>query len=108
MGSNFTFTTLLGDLDLLGYLEPLGDYDALIKHAETYRIGDLVAKTIGLDDLIRIKEHIKRPKDRESLAQLRAIKQVRAEMEREGPSLEHLPHMRCEQHDHDVEHQGDE
>jgi hypothetical protein len=36
---------------------------------------------IGLDDLIRIKRHINRPKDRESLPQLEAIKRLR---EQEG------------------------
>ena len=32
---------------------------------------------ISLDDLIRVKEHIRRPKDRESLMQLQAIKKLR-------------------------------
>ena len=32
---------------------------------------------VGLDDLIRIKEHINRPKDRDSLMHLRAIKKLR-------------------------------
>jgi hypothetical protein len=77
LGSNFTLTTPIGDLDLLGWVEPLGDYDALIPHAEIYHSvdGDLV--TISLDDLIRIKEHIGRPKDRESLLHLRAIRDLR-------------------------------
>jgi len=38
-------------------------------------------QVIGLDDLIRIKRHIKRPKDKESLLQLEAIKRLR---EQEG------------------------
>jgi predicted nucleotidyltransferase len=38
-------------------------------------------QVIGLDDLIRIKRHINRPKDRESLLQLEAIKRLR---EQEG------------------------
>jgi hypothetical protein len=29
LGSNFTLTTRVGDLDLLGYLEPLGGYEAI-------------------------------------------------------------------------------
>ena len=76
LGCNFTFLT---DLDLLGHVEPLGGYDELIRNIETYEIGGMELKVIGLDDLIRIKEHICRGKDLESLYQLRAIKQVREE-----------------------------
>ena len=79
LGSNFTFNTNAGPLDLLGWVEPIGDYDALVKHAFTTRIGDLDLKLIDLDDLIRIKEHIRRPKDQESLRQLLAIKRIRQE-----------------------------
>ncbi len=78
-GSNYTFDTDFGKFDLLGWVEPLGDYDALLKNSEKYVIGDMEIQTIGLDDLIRIKEHIGRAKDRESLLQLLAIKRIRAE-----------------------------
>lgn len=81
MGCNFTFNTDHGKLDLLGWVEPLGDYDALVKNAETWEFAGMVLKTINLEDLIRIKEHIQREKDKESLVQLRAIKQVRREAE---------------------------
>lgn len=76
-GLNFTLTTKLGDIDLLGELEPVGGYEAVIPRAEEYEIGLLVIRTIALDDLIRIKEHTKRAKDAESLLQLKAIKQLR-------------------------------
>jgi hypothetical protein len=36
-------------------------------------------RVIGLDDLIRIKRHLSRPKDRESLLHLEAIKRLREE-----------------------------
>ena len=35
LGCNFTFDTPLGDLDLIGYLEPLGDFEAILPSAET-------------------------------------------------------------------------
>lgn len=76
-GSNFTLTTDCGDFDLLGYLEPIGGYDDLIDRAETVELGSFAVRVIGLDDLIRIKSHIGRPKDRESLLQLQAIKRLR-------------------------------
>ena len=79
LGENFTFNTSVGPLDLLGWVEPLGNYDELIKHAETYPVGGEHVRTISLDDLIRVKEHIRRPKDRDSLFQLQAIKRLRQE-----------------------------
>jgi len=82
LGSNFTFTTSIADLDLLGWVEPLGDYEVLLKHATTVRVGETDLSVIHLDDLIKIKQHIRRPKDQDSLMQLLAIKKVREEQAR--------------------------
>lgn len=79
LGNNYTFDTSLGKLDLLGWVEPIGDYEALRAQAETYPVGDLRLSVISLDQLIRIKEHIGRSKDRDSLYQLLAIKRLREE-----------------------------
>ena len=79
LGCNFTFDTPFGDLDLFGFLEPIGDFEAISAGAESMDLGGLSVKVINLDDLIRIKEYIRRPKDQESLFQLRAIKKIRAE-----------------------------
>jgi predicted nucleotidyltransferase len=82
LGQNYTF--VVDDeypLDLLGYLEPIGTYEDLLPRAETVTIGGRPILIIGLEDLIRIKRHINRPKDRESLLQLEAIKRLR---EQEG------------------------
>lgn len=77
LGSNFTLRTLAGDLDLIGHVEPLGGYDELSKRAETIRVGDVDLKVIALDDLIRIKQHLDRPRDHDSLRHLLAIKRLR-------------------------------
>ena len=77
LGSNYTLITEIGTLDLLGWVEPLGEYDALLPASETYQLGEFTVRTIGLNDLIRVKEHIGRSKDRESLLQLLAIRQLR-------------------------------
>lgn len=78
-GNNYTLETELGPLDLLGWVEPLGAYDELLPRCEQYDIGGMVIRTIGLDDLIRVKQHIGRAKDRESLLQLLAVKKLREE-----------------------------
>lgn len=79
-GSNYTFDTSVGKVDLLGWVEPLGDFEALIQRAEPYPVGDMLLHVISLDDLIRVKEHVGRAKDRDSLYQLLAIKRIRDEM----------------------------
>src|SRR5437870_449065 len=32
-GNNYTFDTVLGKVDLLGWVEPIGDYEGLLKNA---------------------------------------------------------------------------
>jgi predicted nucleotidyltransferase len=82
LGQNYTFE-VDGEypLDFLGYLEPIGTYEDLLPRTETMSIGGRGTRVIGLDDLIRIKRYLGRPKDRESLLQLEAIKRLR---EQEG------------------------
>ena len=83
LGSNFTLQTVFGDLDRMGWVEPIGDYEALAPRVETYDVGSLRLQVISLEDLIRVKEHLGRSKDRDSLYQLMAIRRVREE-ERRG------------------------
>jgi predicted nucleotidyltransferase len=79
-GSNYTFDTpRQGALDILGYVEPIGGFDQVNAKAANWKVGELNLRVIDLDDLIRIKQHINRPKDRESLYQLLAIKRLREE-----------------------------
>lgn len=84
LGDNFTFSTDFGDFDLLGYLEPLGGYEQLMKNVERYQFGDHVLQVIGLDDLIKIKQHIARDKDRDSLRVLLGIKEDRIRNQNSG------------------------
>jgi hypothetical protein len=78
-GSNFTFDTPWIGFDILGHVEPLGGYDQLLPRSEREIVGTKALLMISLDDLIRVKEHIKRAKDGESLMQLLAIKRIREE-----------------------------
>ena len=79
LGSNFTFDTNIGPLDLLGWVEPFGTYEELLPRAESTSIGQHPVRIIGLDDLIAVKQHIRRPKDQAALFQLLAIKKIREE-----------------------------
>ena len=82
LGQNYTFE-VDGEypLDFLGYLEPIVTYEDLLPHEEAVSIGGRPTQMIGLDDLIRIKRYLGRPRDRESLLQLEAIQRLR---EQEG------------------------
>jgi hypothetical protein len=83
LGSNFTFNTDLGPLDLLGWVEPFGLYEELAKRAETVDLEGTSVSVICLDDLIRIKQHIGRPKDKMALIHLEAIKKLKEQTEPE-------------------------
>jgi predicted nucleotidyltransferase len=79
LGANFTFDTDCGPLDLLGWVEPFGTYEALLPGSELIDVGGIGLRVIGLDDLIAIKQHIRRPKDQVTLLQLEALKRLRDE-----------------------------
>ncbi len=79
LGSNFTFNTDLGPLDLLGWVEPFGAYEDLASRALIIPVGAVDLLTISLDDLIAIKKHIGRPKDKAALVQLEALKRCQEE-----------------------------
>lgn len=76
LGNNYTFNTPYGPLDLLGWVEPVGDYDAVAANADVVDFDGAPLRVMSLGDLIRIKRHINRPKDRESLQHLLAIQRV--------------------------------
>ncbi len=63
----------------MSWVEPIGDFAELMKTAQRYPVGEMNLAVIDLDDLIGIKRHVNRPKDRESLFQLLAINRIREE-----------------------------
>lgn len=66
--------TDLGHIDVLRTCEPVGDYDRLHARAGSIEIDGISHELIDIDDLIAIKEHVGRPKDLVTAAQLRAIR----------------------------------
>ena len=79
LGSNFTFQTDFGPLDLLGWVEPIGMYEGLLPKSISMSLGDIKVQVIGLDDLIRIKRHLSRPKDQGMLHQLEELRRLQNE-----------------------------
>jgi predicted nucleotidyltransferase len=72
-GLNFTLTTDLGDIDLLGELVGCETYSDLLPHSFEVEAFGVCFKCIDLPTLIRIKEAAGRPKDREAIAELRVL-----------------------------------
>ena len=72
--------------DLLAHVEPLGDFERVAKNAARFDINGRPVLAISLDDLITVKRHINRPKDREALFYLEAIKRLRDEEGTEASS----------------------
>ena len=73
MGLNFTFTTTLGDLDLLGEVAGGGTYEALLPHTFVVEAFGVKFKCVDLPTLIKLKRAAGRPKDLEALAELQAL-----------------------------------
>jgi len=76
-GLNFTLTTRLGDLDLLGEVVGGGNYKELLPHTFTVEAFGVKFKCVDLPTLIKLKRAAGRPKDLESIAELQALLEER-------------------------------
>lgn len=72
-GLNFTLSTSLGDLDLLGEVVGGGTYEQLLPHTLRLRLHDADIDVVTLPQLIRLKRAAGRPKDLEAIAELEAL-----------------------------------
>lgn len=72
-GLNFTLTSDLGDIDLLGEIVGGGTYEQLEPHTERLSVYGRELRVIDLPALIRAKRAAGRPKDLEALAELEAL-----------------------------------
>ena len=72
-GLNFTLTTTLGDLDLLGEVVGGGTYEELLPHTRRLRVFDTEMAVVTLSQLIRLKRAAGRPRDLAALAELEAL-----------------------------------
>ena len=76
-GLNFTLTTRLGDLDLLGVLTGGGGFEQLQAHASIVQLFGRDVRCLDLDWLIRVKRAAGRPRDLEAVAELEALREER-------------------------------
>ena len=83
-GLNFTLTTDLADLDLLGEILGLGTYDTVQAVAEEIEVYGLPCFVLTLEGLIRAKRAAGRPKDLRALHELEALLALKRKSEEES------------------------
>lgn len=76
-GLNFTLTTTVGDIDLLGEIVGGGRFDDLLPHSITVKVFGHETLLLDLPWLIRVKRAAGRPKDLEVIAELEALEEER-------------------------------
>jgi predicted nucleotidyltransferase len=72
-GLNFTLTTRLGDLDLLGEVAGGGTYEQLLPFSIELQVFGTRCRFVTLERLIQLKRAAGRPKDLETIAELLAL-----------------------------------
>ncbi|MEO8042584.1 MAG: hypothetical protein ABI646_08245 [Acidobacteriota bacterium] len=75
-GTNFTFDTSIGDIDLLGEVKGIGDYSEAIGRSVIYEIYDTEVRALDLDGLIIAKTAAGRLKDHLVLPELYALREA--------------------------------
>ncbi len=78
-GLNFTLTTDLGDLDLLGEIAGGGVYENLLPDSRPVAAFGIEFSCLLLERLIQVKRAAGRPKDLEAISELEALRGERSE-----------------------------
>lgn len=73
-GTNFTFTTSMGDVDLIGEVKGIGVYDDLINESVSVDLDGFPTKILSIPALIIAKEAAGREKDQPRLKVLYALR----------------------------------
>ena len=76
-GLNFTLTTDVGDIDLLGEIPGGGGYDALRHRSIEIELFGITCRCLDLETLIHTKRAAGRPRDLEAIAELVALREER-------------------------------
>jgi len=74
---NLYLDTDIGQLDCVGSVEGVGDYQQVKQASEIVEVEDTPMRILKLDWLIKSKKAMNRPRDRQAVLQLEAIKKLR-------------------------------
>ncbi len=76
-GLNFSLTTDLGAIDLLGEISGLGGYESVRADSETLSLYGLEINVLSLEGLLVAKRAVARGKDKEDIVELEALLELR-------------------------------
>lgn len=74
---NLYLDTDIGRLDCLGHIEGVGDYQKVKEESVMIETDGVRLQVLNLDALIESKKAMNRPRDRQAIAELEAIKELR-------------------------------
>ena len=75
-GTNFTFKTTIGDVDLLGEVAGVGNYKEVFESSEYKELFGFQVRVLTIDGLIKAKTAAGRTKDLLVLPELEALREV--------------------------------
>jgi hypothetical protein len=76
---NLYLDTDIGQLDCLNFIDGLGDYQKVKQASELIEVEGMQLRVLGLDSLIEAKKAMNRPRDKEAIVQLEAIKRLKSQ-----------------------------
>jgi predicted nucleotidyltransferase len=76
---NLYLDTDIGRLDCLSHIEGIGGYERVKQASERIEIEGAHLRVLTIDSLIAAKQAMHRPRDKEAVRQLEAIKKLRHE-----------------------------
>lgn len=74
---NLYLDTDIGQMDCVSFVEGLGKYEKVKESSVLVEVEGIQVRVLSIDDLIRAKKAMNRPRDREAILQLRAIKKLK-------------------------------
>ncbi len=74
---NFYLDTDIGQLDCLSFIDGVGDYQEVKEASVPIKVENVRLYVLGFDALVKSKKAMNRPRDKEAILQLEAIKKLK-------------------------------
>ena len=74
---NLYLDTDIGQLDCLSFIDGVGDYQKVKEGSEIIEVEEMQLRVLNLNALIKSKKTMNRPRDKEAVLQLEAIKKLK-------------------------------
>ena len=73
---NLYLDTAMGQLNCLSFIDGLGDFEQVKQASEVLEVEGMKVRVLSLDALIKAKKSMNRPRDRQIISQLEAIRKL--------------------------------